>query len=324
MVVKEDFIKKLYSAPAATRSKPDITIWDELRHATQHSQKPLEQVIQLISEFHGPFSGINQNTANLLNVLLSLFSNKQNKNIQNTVKTALNTLKSFSQKSTIGRQNNITANDMSIPLYRAFIQKSQAIHPSVNTYIQNNIGKYPHFQQISENVGSLGQVVLTSKDIHPSKRIETGGKDSMTTDFPIRRGVERKLFKNISQEIDLSTSLVNCLLLRGLRPNGCAPILESDGITTKSHGYDYVMDTENAERNKKSVAPSLSLAIQRFGPTTQLLDNYFPVDYQVKLEPLYYEIQTETGSCLVDRLSRPITREVQTPVAKDEDVVQIA
>lgn len=323
MVINEDFIKKLYSEPSATRSKP-VTIFDELRYATQHSQKPLEQVLQLISEFHGPFVGLNQNTANLLNLLLSLYKNKDSKNIQNTIKTALNTLKSFSSGSTIGRQNNVTANDMSIPLYRAFVQKSQAIHPSVNTYIQNNIGKYPHFQQISENVGSLGQIVLTSKDIHPSKRIEIGGKDSMTTDFPIRRGVDRKLFKNVSKQIDLSTSLVNCLFLRALRPDSCGPILESDGITTKSHGYDYVMDTENAERNKKSVAPSLAAAIMRFGPTLQLLDNFYPVDYEVKLTPEYYEIQTEGGSSLVDRLSRPITRDIPSNVAKEEDVVQVA
>lgn len=324
MVINEDFIKKLYSIPSGIRTKPDISIFDELRHATQISQKPLEQVLQLISEFHGPFVGLNQNTANLLNTLLSLYKNKDSKNIQNTIKTTLNALKSFSSSSTIGRQNNVTANDMSIPMYRAFVQKAQAIHPSVNTYIQNNIGKYPHFQQISENVGSLGQIVLTSKDIHPSKRIETGGKDNMTTDFPIRRGVDRKLFKNISKQIDLSTSLVNCLFLRAMKPENNNSILLDDSNTSVSHGYSYTMDVHNADRNKKAVAPSLAVATTRFGPTLQLLDSYFPIDYQVKLEPEYYEIQTEGGSSLVDRLNRPITRDIPSNVAKEEDAVQVA
>lgn len=325
MVVKEDFIKKLYANPSGTRKNgSNISIFDELRHATQHSQKPLEQVIQLISETHGVWTGINQNTANLLTLLLSLYSNKDSKNIGSQVKSALTALKSVVSKSTIGRQNTMTANDMSIPMLREFVSKSQAVHPAVNAYIQNNVGKLPYFQQISEQVGSLGQIVLTSKDIHPSKRIDIDGKNTMTTDYPIRRNVERNLFKNISKEIDYSTSLVNCLFLRALRPNNCGPILDNGSITTKSHGYDYVMDTENADRNKKVVPECLAKAVNRFGPTTQLLNSYFPISYEVQNRSEFYEITTETGSCYVDRLNRPITREIPIPVAKDEDVVQIA
>lgn len=322
MVVKEDFIKKLYAEPSGTRKQP--TIWDELRHATQHSQKPLEQVIQLISETHGAWTGLNQNTANLLTLLLSLYSNKDSKNIGSQVKSALTALKSVVSKSTIGRQNTMTANDMSIPMLREFVSKSQAVHPAVNAYIQNNVGKLPYFQQISEQVGSLGQIVLTSKDIHPSKRVETGGKDGMTTDFPIRRNVERNLFKNISKEIDYSTSLVNCLFLRAFRPDNCGPILDNNGITTKSHGYDYVMDTENAGRIKKVVPECMAKAVNRFGGSICLLNSFSPVKYEVNNSPEYYEITTETGSCYVDRLNKPIAREIPIPVAKDEDVVQVA
>lgn len=322
MVVKEDFVKNLYAIPSGERKVP--TVFDEFRHAVQHSQKPLEQVIQLISEMHGVWVGTNSVVANLLLSLLSLYSDKQNKGISNQVKTALNVLKSISNNSTIGRQNTMVANDMDIPTYREFISKAQAIHPSVNAYIQNNIGKYPHFQQISEQVGSLGQIVLTSKDIHPLKRIEIDGKNTMTTDYPLRRNVDTKMFKNVGHQIDISTSLVNCLFLRALRPNNCGPILDNGSITTKSHGYDYVMDTENADRNKKVVPECLAKAVNRFGPTTQLLNSYFPISYEVQNRSEFYEITTETGSCYVDRLNRPIAREIPIPVAKDEDVVQIA
>lgn len=322
MVVKEDFVKNLYAIPSGERKK--LTVFDEFRHATQHSQKPLEQVLQLISEMHGIWVGTNSVVANLLLSLLSLYSDKQNKGISNQVKTALNVLNSISNNSTIGRQNTVTANDMDIPTYREFISRAQAIHPSVNAYIQNNIGKYPHFQQISEQVGSLGQIVLTSKDIHPLKRIEIDGKNMMSTDYPLRRNVDTKMFKNVGHQIDISTSLVNCLFLRAQRPEGNNAILLNDSNTSASHGYSGAMDVLNSERNKKSVAPCLVKSAQRFGPTLQLLDSYFPVDYQIKLEPQYFDIQTENGTSIVDRLNRPMTRHVPTPVAKADDVVQIA
>jgi hypothetical protein len=325
MVVKEDFINNLYSNPTGKRADTTIpTLFDEIRWSSQHSQKPLEQVLQLIGELHGPFMNINPNVANLLNVLLSLFSNKDNKNVANQVKTALSALNSVITNSTIGRKNGITANQMSVPQLREFISKSQAVHPSVNAYIQNNIGKYPYFQQISEQVGSLGQIVLTSKDIHPIKRIEIGGKDSMQTDYPIRRNVDQKIFKNVSTLIDASDSLVNCLFLRAMKPDGNNAILLGDQNTTVSHGYSFTMDTQNAERNKKAVAPCLAKAVQRFGPVTQLLNSFFPVEYQVKLQPELYEITTEGGVCYVDKLNRPITREIPIPVAKEENVVEIA
>jgi hypothetical protein len=322
MIVKEDFIKKIHANPSGKR-KTDPTIWDELRHAAQHSQKPLEQVLQIIGELHGPFTNINANVANLLNVLLSLFSNKDNKNVVNQVKTALTALNSVISNSTIGRKNNITANQMSVPQLREFVSKSQAIHPSVNAYIQNNIGKYSYFQQISEQVGSLGQIVLTSKDIHSSKRVEVEGKNSMKTDYPIRRNVDKKIFKNVAKIVDISDSLVNCLFLRAMKPEGNNAILLKGQNTTVSHGYSFTMDTENEERNKKAVAPCLTKAVQRFGPVTQLLDSFFPVEYQVKLQPELYEIMTEDGICYVDKLNRPITREIPIPVAKEEDVVEI-
>jgi hypothetical protein len=320
-IVTEQFTKSIYAHPEGTR-KTKPTIWDELRHAQEHSQKPLEQVLQLIGEFHGGFTGMNQATGNLLNFLLSLFSNKNNKNIQAQAQTALNALKNVVPSSSIGRINNITANEMPPEQLREFVVRSQQIHPSVNAYIQNNIGKYPYFQQISEQVGSLGQVVLTPTDIHPIKRIETGGKDSMTTNFPIRRNVEHKVFKNLSTYIDATGSIVNCLFLRSLRAEGNNSILLNGDNTKLSHGYNFTMDVENASRNNAAIAPSMAKTVQRFGPSLGLLNSFFPLRHQVSNSPEFFEIETETGKVMVDMLARPVTRTVKTPVAKDEDVVE--
>jgi hypothetical protein len=323
MVVREDFIKSLNADPSGTR-KTAPTIWDELRHATQHSQRPLEQVLQLISEFHGPWTGVNPATVNLLVSLLGMFSNKANKDTIKQVRSALSALQNVASGSSIGRVNNIVANNMSVPMLRAFVSRSQAIHPSVNTYIQQNAGKYPYFQQISEQVGSFGQAVIQQSDIHPIKRIQTSGLTKMNTDYPIRRNTDRKVFGEVSANIDLGQSFVNTLFLRAQNPEGNNAILLDSNNTSVSHGYSLANDVANENRVKKTVAPCLAEAVKRFGPTTQLLDSYFPVEYQVKLEPEYFEIQTENGSSFVDKLNRPMTRVVPLPVAKQEDIVQIA
>lgn len=320
-IVTEQFTKSIYAPPEGTR-KTKPTIWDEIRHSMEHSQKPLEQVIQLIGELHGSWVGINPATANLLNFLLSLFSNKNNKNIQSQAQIALTALKNVVPSSSIGRINNITANEMPPEQLREFVVRSQQIHPSVNAYIQNNIGKYPYFQQISEEVGSLGQVVLSSKDVHPIKRPETDGKNSMTTNFPLRRNVDHKVFKNLSTYIDATNSLVECLFLRAMKPDGNNSILLSGDNTKLSHGYNFTMDVGNADRNKSAIAPSMAKSIQRFGPTTQLLNSHYPIKYEASNQPEFFEIKTETGSVFTDMLNRPVTRTVKAPIAKDEDVVE--
>lgn len=323
MIVTEEFIKSMSTPPSGQR-KMAPTIFDEIRWATEQSQQPLEQVLQMISEFHGPWTGMNTATMNLLSSLTSLFSNPNNKTIMSTAKQAVQSLQSSSTPSTVGRINDITANDMQIPLLRRFITIAQTVHPSVNTYIQNNIGKYPYFQQISEQVGSLGQVVLTSKDIHPINRIQIDGNISMTTDFPIRRTVEDKLFKNVSTLIDITDSIVNCLFLRAMRPSGNNAIILANDNNSIAHGYNYTMDVGNADRNKQAIAPCLAKAVNRFGPAIQLCDIYFPIDYQVKLQPEYFTLQTETGEYTADILNRPITRTIPTPIAQIEDIDEIA
>lgn len=321
MIIDQQFIRQLHADPSGER-KTSPTIFDEMRWATQHSQKPLEQVVQLISELHGPWTGMNATAANLLTSLLSMFKNKANKTTLSQIKQALSAINNINIPSSIGRLNNINASSMAIPLLRAFISKSQAIHPSVNSYIQNNIGKYPYFQQISEQVGSLGQATLSHVDIHPINRVITGGNTSMKSNYPVRRNTDRKVFDEISTTIDTADSFVNTLFLRAMKPEGNNAILLDSNNSSVSHGYSYTMDVKNAPRIKNTVAPCLASAVQRFGPTVQLLDSYCPVEYRTKVEPQYFEIMTENGVSYVDKLNRPITRQVHTPVASEEAIIQ--
>lgn len=322
MTVDEQFIKSLYAEPSGERKKP--TIFDEIRWATQHSQKPLEQVIQLISEFHGPWTGMNQNTMYLLNSLLALFSSTSNKSLAKNAKSAVKLLDAIQNVTSIGRQNNIVANDMSVPLLREFVERSQCIHPSVNSYIQNNIGKFPYFQQISEQVGSLGQVVISNKEIHPIKRIETNGINSMSTDYPFRRNIDKKVFKNVKSTVDNSNSLVNSLFLRAMKPEGNNAILLESGNTTSAHGYNFTMDVKNSERNNNSVAECLSKAVSKFGPSIQLCDSYFPVEYKVVNKPEFYTVSNEHGQYMADFLNRPLIREPELPVVDDGERKEVA
>jgi len=316
MIVTETFTKNLTANPSGKR-KESPTIFDELRWAMQHSEDPLRQTMQLISEIHGPWTGMTEDVLGLLNLILSLYNSKSSK-ININAKAAVGALgKLVAPSSNIGRLSSITANDMNPAFLREFVRRSQNINPAVFTFIQHNIGKYPYFQQVSEQVGSLGQAILTKRDVKLEDRVKTNGKNSWQTSYPVRRNSDIKIFSQISSNIDISDAFLDVCFLRCLSSSNNGAILEKSD-TSISHGFDLSPDILNKDRVKKSSAPCLAEAVNRFGPTIKLLDTFFPVKYEVKPVPEFKTIKTEIGSVMVDQLARPVKNDPALPVAKQE------
>ncbi len=321
-VITEQFTQNIFSGPSGER-KTQPTIFDELRWATEHAQNPLEQVVQMISEFHGPWTGMSQQLMNFVNAVASAKQSKDINSYVNTAKQAMSLLDTLSQAipTTVGRVNNIIASNMNIPLLREFVSQCQSIHPTVNSYIQNNIGKYPMFQQISEDVCSFGQIVLKPSEIPPMDRIETGGDESMQTDSVLARSDNTKLYDPIKNMVDISNSLVELMFLR-TQPieNNIALLKPEYGKDGKpiSHGHNFATDGFNAKRGKDAIQPCVIEATSKFGPSLQLCNWAFPHKYQSKNNVEFYTLEAEGETYIADKLNIPITREPQLIVASEE------
>lgn len=318
IIVDEKFQQSLFSDPSGQRKTP--TIFDELRWAMEHAQNPLEQVTQLIAEFHGPFNGMTSCMAFVINELSKLGT--AGALIQNT-SSAINLIEGLTSALTslVGRQNNINCSQMSIPLLREFVSRTQAMHPAINNYIQNNIGKFPYFQQISDEVGSLGKIVLLKTDIPPVDRINSDGKTTMETNSRLSRKTADKLFNKIHTLVDDSANLLDVLFLRAMSvENNMGLLQQSYGKagTAIAHGHSFCMDAFNAQRNKDAVQPCLMKTIDKFGSRLELCDSFFPQKNESMGEPKIFELIAEGNKYKADGFNRPLTRQVIMPVASEE------
>ena len=311
-IVNEQFSQNLFSAPNGQK-KDSPTIFDELRWATQHVEKPIEQVLQMISEFHGPWSGMNQNLMQLVAFISSVKGGANAKALTAAAKASLNSLSQLhSPPSTVGRKNNITANDMSIPLLREFVSRCQHIHPTVNNYIQQNIGKYPYFQQISNNVASMAQIVIGSAEVQLINRIKSNGLTNMDTNSRLRRSTHAKIFPPVAALIEETHTMLDVMHLRAIRAGNTSLVNSNNAI---AHGHTLMPDVHNADRGKGAIQECTMKATQRFGPTLQLCDSFFPISYQVQNTPRFYELTAEGKSYTADGFNRPIVRTPVLPVA---------
>lgn len=321
-IVKQDFLQNLYLDPSGQK-KVNPTIFDELRWAMQHAHKPLEQTIQLISEFHGLWTGMVPALFSFLNMMTDAKSNLESKNFMAAAKSANQLFQALSAKmpSAIGRSNNITAGNMNIPLLREFVSRAQALHPAVNNYIQLNIGKFPYFQPISESVCQHGQIVLHRTEIPPLDRPKIQGAKKMDTDAPLRRISGDKMFNDVYNLVDCSHSLVNTLFLRASCVENNIGLLKESygkGGDALPHGHNFCMDGFNARRGKDAVQPCIKKAASKFGPAFQLVDTFFPVRYESNNEPKFFNLVAEGKEYTADKLNRPVVRDVVIPISKEE------
>lgn len=324
-IVTEQFKQYLFSMPSGER-KVNPTIFDELRWAMQHAENPLEQVIQMISEFHGLWTGMSPTLMNFVSQISSLSNSNSSASYIAAAKAALVTLNQLNLTSKIGRINSITCNAMPIELLRQFVSRCQAMHPAVNTYIQMNIGKFPYFQQISESTCHFGQIVLNKTDVSPVRRCEVDGDKNMKTNFRVRRNTNVKLYDTIKPLVDVSASFLDTMFLRSMPVDNNMSLLHKDYEDEQplAHGHSYTMDVFNAKRAKDAVQPSIMEAAKKFGPSLQLCNWAFPVDQRIQKQPQWFTLNAETGLYVADELNRPLAREPELPVAEEDNKTEIS
>jgi len=325
-IVTEDFAQFLFAKASGIKKIP--TIFDELRLAMQHAQNPLEQVIQLIAEFHGPWTGSSSNLLSLINSLSSIKNISSYGDFISKSQAAVSLLNTLSQNfpSSIGRINNIVCGNMNVPLLREFVSRCQNIHPMVNNFIQMNIGKFPYFQQISEDVASLGQIVLHHTEIDPMKKFDSNGKTTLKTNSRLRRKTSDKLFKKIDVLTDEVQNFVDVMFTRCQSVENNMGLLHQEYSKEKpiSHGHNYAMDVFNAKRGKDAIQPIIANAASRFGPSLTLVDTFFPVRYQISNDVQFYNLVAEGESYIADGLNIPIPREPEIPIATEEKKIEVA
>ena len=320
-IITEDFKQNLFSKPSGQR-KTNPTIFDELRWATQHAERPLEQTLQMISEFHGAWTGMSQNLHSLVSTLGNVAASSNGQNYIATATAALNALNAVGNiASQVGRVNNITASKMSVELLREFVSRCQSLHPAINTYIQMNIGKYPYFQQISESVGSLGQIVLHQSEVGLLDRLNSDGDVNMNTSCRLRRNTSGKLFDAVKPLVENSANFMDTLFVR------CMPMENNMGLlnpdygksgTAMAHGHSTTMDTFMAKRNKDAIKPCIAKAASKFGPALELCNPFFPVKHRIKAAPEYTSLVAEGESYIADGFNRPSYRESIIPIATED------
>lgn len=294
-IVDQTFLHSIYADPSGQKqTKP--TIFDELRWATQHFDKPYEQVLQLISELHGPWSGMNKNVAGSLT--------NSNIAITKAVNASLK-LDTSSAPSNIGRINNIIANDMPIELYREFISKFSSIHPLIFNYIQRNISQFPHFQEISNHVGSFSKLHVSINDYKLLDRNKVKRISSETS---------TKVITPIKDIINNSYNLVNTLFVRNIRPHNSS-LIKADNNT----GMSFIQDYNNEKRTTGAYAECHDKTIKRFGPTLQLCDSFFPLVYQSQNTNKLFSLKADNVDYTADRYNRPIVRKTEESIAKEEN-----
>ncbi len=128
---------------------------DELDLALEHVERPVQQTLQMISEMHGAYNGASSELSGFVKGLSSKFPKIDSK-IQSTLGTVESGLQEIENitktlQSLIGRINDAVGHSMDAPTLRAFIGKSQSLHPVINKQIQEGfkVKHYKDYMQFS-------------------------------------------------------------------------------------------------------------------------------------------------------------------------------
>lgn len=307
----EKFRKSLFSNPTGQRK--DGTLFDRLRTSIQYSEKPLDQVVQTIAEIHGPWTGSSTELTDFTTFASGVFNSstladsaKKNANYALSAKTAAN-------KSPSG-QSITTCAFMPTPLLREFVNRSQKIHPSVNMYIQNNIGTFPYFQPVSEEVGQYANIVMNRTSVDPMRWPDRGGNGCWNTNSRLNVNDILRIPGEIVTLMDDANNITNALFLRSMPKQNNMSFMHVDYSSERpiAHGHNYTMDVFNAKREQKSVVPCMAAILNLAGDVLRLLNRYFCIKELAKIPVEGFEITFNEGpngepiTYVVDNNGRPM------------------
>ena len=287
---------------------------DELDLAMEHVERPVQQTLQMISEMHGVYNGASSQLSQFVKGLSSKFPKIDGK-IQSTLGTVEAGLREIenitkSLQSLIGRINDLVGHTMDAPTLRAFIGKSQSLHPIINKQIQDNIGKLPYFQQISESVGMFYNITINSEMIDPIKCLSSNYKhESEDTNCLLRNKNYKKMFRPIADMMEDSNNLLNARYIRCSPMNDCGVKFKNySQDSPKAHGYNNCMDVFHKDRMIAAKGQARNEIVSTFQDKLRLLNTYFPVTVTIDRKTDFQQIQTEHGPLLVDEHGRELQR----------------
>ena len=314
-VVTEDFRKSLRSSPSGQRKNG--TIFDELHCALQTSENPLDRVIQMIAEFHGPWSGGSIQLTDFISFISSKIKTPALAGLaMDSAKAAVSVVQAVSRMppSSVGKQSPMTCAVMPAPLLREFVNRAQKLHPAINMYLQMHIGTFPYFQQISEEIGQFASIVMNTTSIDPMKWPERDGVNCLDTNSRMHKNILHKMPEGIFELMDDASNLVNALFLRAL-PKGNNMAFMHDKYSKESpiaHGHNYTMDVHNAKRNIDAIGSCVSAITSLAGDVLRLVDKYFCIKELAKYSVEGFEITANEGpngeaiTYIVDNTGRPM------------------
>lgn len=301
---------KFFKSLHYTALNPLPTILDELHLALEHVENPIMQTMQMISEFHGPFNGASQQLAQMVNSFNSAIGKFESslQKISSSITNKINQMQGIiaDLESTVNRINQITTFSMDVPILRSFISKAQDLHPLINDLIQREIGKFPFFQQISENIGLFYNLHIVQDVIDaPARILSNIGLKTTETCNVLRPQLFKKIFRPLAEMVEESTNFLDSCMHR------CQPLYEMGswmGAYSKgkplAHGYNNCNDVFHKPRMLEAQKGAMLSLISHFGDRVRLLNSFFPVKMQVNMFTETDQIQTEHGPVMVDEHGR--------------------
>jgi hypothetical protein len=228
-VVTEQFNQTLRSSPSGQRKSG--TMFDEIYGALETSLNPLDRVIQMISEFHGVWTGGSQELFQFASFLASATGSNVLRNVASKVGDSAclaNDLQAQLPPSKVGRQNNEFAAIMPAPLLREFVTFAHNIHPALNMYFRLHAGNFPYFQQVSEEVGRFAHIASRATELSPLVWPLIGNPNCLNTNTRFDANTMLKMFPSMFSQMDNASNLLNSLFLRSMRPENNMALLNPE------------------------------------------------------------------------------------------------
>ena len=264
-VVTENFRKSLYSSPTGKRKNG--TIFDDLRNSLETSEKPLDRAVQMIAEYHGPWTGSSVELTKFSSFVGGKLGNGakiKNQTSENLAgASSVNNAIKQMPPSAVGKSNPQTCAIMPTPLLRQFVNQAQKMHPAINMYIQNNIYTFPYFQQTSEDVGSFASIAQNKTSIDPMKWPNLNGVNCLDTNSRMNKNTQLKMANSIFNLMDTSSNLLNALFLRSM-PKGNNMSFMHPNYSSEApiaHGHNYSMDVFNGQRNVDALEGAMAAVL---------------------------------------------------------------
>jgi len=297
-IVTEQFHQSLRASPSGQQVTG--TMFDEIYGSLETSTDPLDRALQMIAEFHGPWSGASNELFKFMSFIASMMNSpllralaKSSGESACIVERAI----ALTPPSLVGRQNNQTAAIMPTPLLREFTKRVQNIHPAINTYIAMHQQSFPYFAPISEEVGSFAHITTRTTETDPSKWAESNRSGCGQRNSRIHTNQKLKMVPSIYHLMDGGERITNAMFVRNLQADNNMAVLHPNYANEApiAHGHNFAMDVHNAKRRQAAVPACMAVVAELAGDLLRLVNKFFCLTHMGKYETESFNITFYRG-----------------------------